>query len=55
MIKSTFLILILMVLNHMILAQDIEVIHHVSSDQTYRIDIKEGEKAVLYLHFYSLT
>jgi len=53
MIKSTFLILILMVLNHMILAQDIEVIHHVSSDQTYRIDIKEGEKAVLYLHFYS--
>lgn len=42
-----------MVLNHMISAQDIEVIHYISSDQTYRIDIKEREKAVFYLHFYS--
>ena len=37
----------------MILAQDIEVIHHIISDQTYRIDIKESEKVVFYLHFHS--
>jgi len=53
MTKSPFLILVFMVLNHMVLAQDIEVIYHISSDQIYRIDIKESEKAVFYLHFYS--
>ena len=53
MFLKKLLLLLLLLLNLNSKSQDLEIIHNISSNQTYQIFSEEDEKLILYLNFYS--
>ncbi len=53
MLNKIKLLFILISSSLIVQGQEIEVIHHISSDQTYPIKINENESLIIYLNFYS--
>lgn len=50
---KSYLIFLFTLISLIVRAQDVELSHSISSDQTYKIKVDENEKGFIYLHFYS--
>ena len=48
-----YLLVLFFLINLVVMAQDVELTHSISSDQTFQIKVNESEKVLIYMNFYS--